>query len=148
MIEKIDWKNVSFSIVIGILIGIISRYYLIRDVHEIFHALSIISSAILGLVIGLIVETFTALLPCSIAGTKLFFLINNIMAIAITLILLIILYFTGFMKIAKPELYKVLMIAAALIALINFIDYINYRITNRKLKRFQNRIINDPETLK
>ena len=148
MLNKINMKNVYYSFFIGAIISMTSRYILLKDFTLIFDAVSFFISGLLGLTIGFLVEIFTALLPLKLAKMKLFFLINNLMAIFITVIFLIVFYLSGLIQTTKPQLYKVLIIAAVIIALINFFDYLNYRATNRKLQKFQKQLNIDLENKK
>lgn len=140
MLNKINFRNIYMSFWLGAIIGSIAMITLNGFDQNESWLMSIMLSGVIGLLIGGVVECITAILPISIAKPSLFFFINNILAILIT-ILFILSYNTIFSPIAFStiDLIKVIGIAIIIIAIANTFDYMSFKKTNKRLKEYQSR---------
>lgn len=140
MMARINQKNIINSIWLGMFIGLSIQVYTDRWTSFVFIVLSIFLSGVIGLVIGFISELLTALLPITIANPKSYFAINNLIAIIVTLIIILGLHRLYPRDLSQSNLRNIILIILSIIAIANLADYLFYRNTNRKLKRYQKRM--------
>jgi len=133
MLDRIDIKNILFSLVIGALIGLFSQFALnsIPDMKSLL--ICVLISGIIGLVIGAVIEFIMSLLPIKIAKPSTYFFISNLTALFITLVVILLLYFYGVKNFDVTDLVIVLIIAFVIIITANILDYNRYKRANKKL---------------
>ncbi|MCX7745833.1 MAG: hypothetical protein N2645_02935 [Clostridia bacterium] len=138
MFEKISIRNILFSFLIGAIIGITNQIILNSPIEIGSVLLSILISGTTGLFIGTIVEFVLVLLPISIAKPSSYFFINNIIALFVTAIVILGLYFYGVLKnMNATDIIIVLIVAFAIIVLANTFDFFRYKKTNMKLMEYK-----------
>ena len=86
MLDRIDIKNILFSLVIGTIIGLFAQIVLnpVPDMKSLI--ICVLISGIIGLIVGTIITFIMALLPIKNAKPISYFIINNLIALFITLI--------------------------------------------------------------
>ncbi len=136
MLDKIDINNILYSFVIGALIGLFAQIALnpMPDLKSLF--LCVFISGIVGLFIGAAIVFVMALLPIKIAKPSTYFIINNLTALFITLIVILSLYYSGVENFSLTDLIIVLIIAFVIIISANILDYSRYKRTNIKLMEY------------
>ncbi|MGL5675274.1 MAG: hypothetical protein ACRDDX_02570 [Cellulosilyticaceae bacterium] len=137
MIEKINSKAIIISIFIGVFIGI--GVELLFDKPQSVDALivAMITGGIIGLIIGSVTEFLTALIPISMAKASVYYIINNIIALMVAILIIGggSIYFNATLSI--EESIKKLLFVCVMITGANGIDYLNYRKTNKQLERYK-----------
>lgn len=137
MLKNINFRNIFHSIWIGAVISFLIQIKLNEPLNISVNILIIIAGGIIGLIIGGVSETITAFLPKKIAGTGLFFLINNLLSIVITVTVLFLITINRNIDLDKQTFVTVIFIAVSVIVIINIFDYIWYKKVNKKLERIQ-----------
>ncbi|CAM4372040.1 uncharacterized protein YacL [Paenibacillus endophyticus] len=136
--EKINLENIIKSFFLGIFMGIVLQFYDRTEVLVSYKILTILASGSIGFIIGFITEWLTAILPISIANARVYFFINNLIALVVTIFILaaLMLITSSDMEI-KQQFMKVLLIVLGIICLANLFDYLMYRRAQNKLKTFK-----------
>lgn len=139
--EKIHLENIIKSFFLGLLIGVILQLYDRSDVQSTFRILAVLASGSIGFIIGFITEWATSLLPVHIAKPRMYFFINNLVALMVTALLMAVLIWTAGDEIkSKGQLAPILWIVAGIICAANTVDYMMYRRAQQKLETFKKRI--------
>jgi drug/metabolite transporter (DMT)-like permease len=136
MLDRIDIKNILFSLVIGTIIGLFAQIVLnpVPDMKSLL--ICVLISGIIGLIVGTIITFIMALLPIKNAKPISYFIINNLIALFITLIAILSLYFYGVENFTGTDLVIVLIIALVIIIAANILEYYKYKRTNKKLMEY------------
>ncbi|HPW40184.1 MAG TPA: hypothetical protein PLY12_06060 [Bacillota bacterium] len=136
MLDRIDIKNILFSLVIGTIIGLFAQIVLnpVPDMKSLI--ICVLISGIIGLIVGTIITFIMALLPIKNAKPISYFIINNLIALFITLIAILSLYFYGVENFTGTDLVIVLIIALVIIIAANILEYYKYKRTNKKLMEY------------
>lgn len=137
MLDRIDIKNILCSFVIGAVIGLFSQIALnsVPDMKSLL--ICVLISGIIGFAIGTIIAFIMALLPIRIAKPSTYFIISNLTALFITLLVVLLLYFYGVKNFDVKDLSIVLIIAFVIIVAANMVDYNRYKRTNKKLMEYK-----------
>ncbi len=141
MFKKINIRNCLLSACIGLIIGILSIYS--ADSLTFKQGIeSLLRSGSLGLLIGTVVEAITALLPISIAKPKSYFFINNLLAVFVTF--LVVLITSSFYQVdfSDYKYQRFLILILLIVFIVNILEYYYYIRTNKKLDRFKRSIEN------
>lgn len=135
--DRIDIKNILCSFVIGAVIGLFSQIALnsVPDMKSLL--ICVLISGIIGFAIGTIIAFIMALLPIRIAKPSTYFIISNLTALFITLLVVLLLYFYGVKNFDVKDLSIVLIIAFVIIVAANMVDYNRYKRTNKKLMEYK-----------
>ncbi len=135
----INFENIIKSFFLGLFIGLVLQVYDQADTSFAMKALSVLASGSIGFIIGLVTEWLTAMLPISIANARMYFIVNNLIALAVATVLLasLLLITNGGAMGNKGEFTPILLIVLGVICLANLIDYLMYRRAQRKLLAFQ-----------
>lgn len=136
MLDRIDIRNILFSFIIGALIGLFAHIALNPAPSLIPLMICVLVSGIIGLFIGTVIEFVMALLPVTIARPGMYFLINILTALFVTLIVILSLYFYLSENFTSSDLTIVLIIAFGTIIGANILDYYKYKRTNAKLMEY------------
>jgi len=133
MLDRIDIKNILFSFVIGTIIGLFAQIVLnsVPDMKSLLKCVLI--SGIVGLLVGTVITFIMAIIPVKSAKPSSYFIINNLIALFITLVAILLLYFYGVENFTGTDLVIVLIIAIVIIIAANIIEYYKYKRTNKKL---------------
>ncbi|WP_105616402.1 hypothetical protein [Vallitalea okinawensis] len=138
MLEKMNVKNIVYSVYLGLFIGASIQFYFGQHRNIGLFLVVLIISGIIGLLIGGITEFFTALLPISIATTNKYYLFNNIIALMVTLIVFAsISRFIDLSKHPKNNIYMMLFICCT-ISICNLLVYTNHKRINKRLEKYKN----------
>jgi uncharacterized protein YacL len=136
--EKINLENIIKSFFLGIFIGIILQLYGHTDMLLKYKVLSVLASGSIGFIIGFITEWLTAILPISLANSRTYFFLNNLIALLVTtLIMLSLAVMTIGDKDAGIGFVPVLFIVLGIICIANLFDYMMFRRAQHKLKSFK-----------
>ncbi|MBP2028362.1 uncharacterized protein YacL [Acetoanaerobium pronyense] len=133
--EKIHFKNIIKSFFLGVFIGIVLQINDSADASVSYRFLILINTGTIGLIIGFITEWITSKIPITLANSRNYFLINNIIALIVTTCILIVTL--GMMKNETSEFLPILRIVLGIVLIANIADYIFYIRTQRKLKLFK-----------
>lgn len=137
MFDKVNMKNVINSFYLGLFIGLCVQVYVGREASAFSFSLSLLMSGVIGFIIGLVTEGFTALLPIRLANTKMYFLINNAIAVLVASLILIVFKSVIGGSLPSEQYFKMLVVVLSIVILANLMEYISYRVSNKKLERFK-----------
>ncbi|MGO4545108.1 hypothetical protein AB4Z29_09940 [Paenibacillus sp. 2TAB23] len=136
--EKINMENIIKSFFLGIFMGIVLQFYDRTEVLVSYKVLTILASGSIGFIIGFITEWLTAILPISIANARMYFFINNLIALVVTIfIMAALMMITSSGMEIKQQFMTVLLIVLGIICVANLFDYLMYRRAQNKLKTFK-----------
>lgn len=136
--EKVNFENIIKSFFLGIFIGVILQIYANVTVSVSYRFLLVLASGGIGFIIGFITEWLTSILPISLANSRNYFFINNVIALAVTaLIVFAFMVVTGSETESKGEFLPVLSIILGIVCVANIMDYIMYRRAQNKLGKFK-----------
>jgi len=136
--EKVNLENIIKSFFLGIFIGVILQFYVNVTVSASYRFLLVLTSGGIGFVIGFITEWLTSRLPISLANPRNYFFINNLIALAVTaLIVTAAMVVTGSEIESIREFIPVLSIVLVIVCAANIGEYIKYRRAQNKLGRFK-----------
>lgn len=130
--------NVVKSFFLGLFLGVVLLFYDSSDLSSGYRAIALLASGGIGFVVGLITEWLTAILPIGLARARMYFLINNLIALGVTTLLMGLLYaIAGGEERRANEFVPVLLIVLSVICVANLFDYAMYRRAQKKLSAFQ-----------
>ncbi|MFD0674680.1 hypothetical protein [Cohnella sp. GCM10027633] len=130
--------NVVKSFFLGLFLGVVLLFYDSADATFKYRALTLLASGSIGFVIGLITEWLTAILPISLARARMYFLINNLIALGVTTILMGAMYaIASGAEGNEGEFVPVLFLVLGIICIANLFDYAMYRRAQKKLRTFK-----------
>ncbi len=138
MLSHVNYKNISSSFWIGIIIGCCAQVLLNYELQLAHSTVMILSSGAVGLVIGTITELITAFLPVSIAKPKIYFLINNLIGILVTVCIILATSTLRDVGLEQGGFTTIVSIAVSVISIANAIDFYRYKKSNHSLKNYQN----------
>ncbi len=130
---------------LGVVIGIVLALLHAADTTLAEQALTVLISGALGLAIGAVTEWATSLLPLRIARTATYFLINNAIAVVISLAV------TGLLVAFSPAGFAggswiVLCTVVVIVCLGNLVEFLQYRRTQRRLHAAQDLLAGSGES--
>lgn len=136
--EKVNLKNIIKSFFLGIFIGIVLQFNVDVNVSASYRFLLLLTSGSLGFIIGFITEWVTSILPISIAKTRNYFFINNLIALVVTALIMVfsIMVTNGKMS-GIREFVPIIGIVLGIVFMANILDYIMYHRVQKKLKLFK-----------
>lgn len=136
--DKIHLENIIKSFFLGLFIGILLQFFNDTDVLFEYKIVTVLASGSIGFIIGFITEWLTAILPISIANSKIYFFINNLIALIITTLIMLSLVIIADGQMDKQgEFIPILSIVLSIICIANLFDYMMYRRVQHKLKTFK-----------
>lgn len=136
--DKIHLENIIKSFFLGLFIGILLQFFNDTDVLFEYKIVTVLASGSIGFIIGFITEWLTAILPISIANSKIYFFINNLIALIITTLIMLSLVIIADGQMDKQgEFIPILSIVLSIICIANLFDYMMYRRVQQKLKTFK-----------
>ncbi|MBH5319427.1 hypothetical protein I6N90_16650 [Paenibacillus sp. GSMTC-2017] len=139
--EKINLENVIKSFFLGLFIGVIVQLLNHTNVRIEHKVLMVLASGSIGFIIGFISEWLTSILPISIANARMYFFINNLIALVVTILIMVsLLLITSTETVNREEYIPMLLIVLGIICIANLVDYLMYRRAQRKLETFKARI--------
>ncbi|URN95852.1 MAG: hypothetical protein NAG76_06295 [Candidatus Pristimantibacillus lignocellulolyticus] len=136
--DKIHLENIIKSFFLGLFIGILLQFFNDTNVLFEYKIVTVLASGSIGFIIGFITEWLTAILPISIANSKIYFFINNLIALIITTLIMLSLVIIADGQMDKQgEFIPILSIVLSIICIANLFDYMMYRRVQQKLKTFK-----------
>lgn len=136
--EKIHLENVIKSFFLGLFIGIILQFYGHAEVLFKYKVITVLASGSIGFIIGFITEWLTSILPIRMANPRIYFFINNLIALVVTaFIMASLIMVTSSEMEDRGEFMPVILIVLGIICIANLIDYMMYRRAQNKLKTFK-----------
>lgn len=136
--EKINLENVIKSFFLGLFLGVLLQFYSRANVLFEYKVLAVLASGSIGFIIGLITEWLTSLLPIRMANSRMYFFINNLIALLVATILMVsLILITGSKAEHKAEFVPLLSIVLGVICIANLTDYMMYRRAQNKLQSFK-----------
>lgn len=130
--------NVVRSLFLGLGIGALLQFSIGAEASLLDRALTVLASGALGLVIGFVTEWLTSLLPIRIARTRTYFALNNAIALAVTLIVMLALVLLfGEHADSTWGFWPVIGVVLAIVCAANIAEYLLYRRTQSRLRVFQ-----------
>lgn len=130
--------NVVKSFFLGLGIGLVVLV-LTSDAGTIgLRLLSVLASGGMGMLVGLVTEWLTSLLPIRLARPRTYFLINGAIAVIVTaVIMLTLMAFSGW---RGAGMWRLIVVVLAIVMVANIVDYLLYRRTMARLRRLQARL--------
>lgn len=130
--------NVVKSFFLGLGIGLVVLV-LTSDAGTIgLRLLSVLASGGIGMLVGLVTEWLTSLLPIRLARPRTYFLINGAIAVIVTaVIMLTLMAFSGW---RGAGMWRLIVVVLAIVMVANIVDYLLYRRTMTRLRRLQARL--------
>ena len=127
--------NVVKSFFLGLGIGLVVLV-LTSDAGTIgLRLLSVLASGGIGMLVGLVTEWLTSLLPIRLARPRTYFLINGAIAVIVTaVIMLTLMAFSGW---RGAGMWRLIVVVLAIVMVANIVDYLLYRRTMARLRRLQ-----------
>ncbi|MDQ6422003.1 hypothetical protein RB620_21465 [Paenibacillus sp. LHD-117] len=136
--ENIHFANIIKSFFLGLFIGVILQVYDNSDVLFEYKVLTVLASGSIGFLVGLITEWLTSILPIRMANARMYFFMNNLIALVVTTIIMAsLIMITSSKMVSKGEFAPLLLIVLGIICIANLFDYLMYRRAQNKLKRFK-----------
>jgi uncharacterized protein YacL len=137
--DNIHFENIMKSFFLGLFIGVVLQFYDRSDVTFEHQALRVLASGSIGFMIGFITEWLTSILPIRMANARMYFFINNIIALAVTAIIMAASFVMVTSSEAKnaEEFTPILSIVLGIVCLANLFDYLMYRRAQIKLRTFK-----------
>ncbi|WP_265520929.1 hypothetical protein [Oerskovia flava] len=133
-----NYENVVKSFFLGAIIGLALQVFSPGEADAPTRVLVVLASGGVGLLIGLVTEWLTALLPIRIARAGAYFLINNLIAVAITAIVVVSLVALNGEGVARADVWwPVLGVAVGIVSVANLVDYLLYRRAQLRLRALQ-----------
>jgi uncharacterized protein YacL len=144
--DNIHFENIIKSFFLGLFIGVILQFYDRSDVRFEYQALRVLASGSIGFIIGFITEWLTSILPIHLANARMYFFINNFIALAVTAIIMAATFvmFTSSEAMNAEEITPIILIVLGIVCLANLFDYLMYRRAQNKLRTFK-ALIEDEE---
>ncbi len=126
--DKINLANIIKSYFLGVFIGFIIQLNGDMDIPFKYWVIILMSSGSVGFIIGFITEVLTALLPVSIAMTKTYFIINNLISLIVAaLIMSLSVYIMNDELQLQSDFFQVVVMVLSIIFVANLVDYMRYR---------------------
>lgn len=137
-----NFGNVVKSFFLGVGIGVLLQLGMLfrpgSDASDAGSwAIALAASGMIGLVIGLVTEWLTALLPIRLARTRTYFLINGGIAVVVTAAILLLARTVVGGGFASAEWWSTLGIIVLIVTIANVADYAVYARTNARLRARQ-----------
>lgn len=152
--KTVNFGNVVKSFLLGIGIGVIINVASAlqpgggaSDVGT--WSLTIAAGGLIGLVIGLVTEWLTALLPIRMARTRTYFVINGVIALIVTTAVLLLARAALGGGFAAADWWQTLGAILLIVTIANILDYAVYARTNARLRARQAdllRLVSDDST--
>lgn len=131
-----NYANVGKSLLLGLGIGVVLIVVTPGEGTALLRVASVLASGGIGLVVGLVTEWVTSLLPIRLARPALYFAINGAIAVITTAVILGTLLLVAGGSAAEGW-GSVLALVVGIVVVANVADYLLYRRTLRRLRRLQ-----------
>lgn len=133
--------NVVRSLFLGLGIGILLQFSIGAEASLLDRALTVLASGALGLAIGFVTEWLTSLLPLRLARTRTYFVLNNAIALAVTLVVMggLVLVF-GEHADSTWGWWPVVGVVLVIVCVANIAEYLLYRRTQARLRDVQSEL--------
>ena len=141
-----NYKNVVKSFFLGIFIGVALQSINPAAADVTQRLWSVLAAGGLGLIIGLVTEWTTSLLPLRIARTRTYFLLNNVIAMVVTAPAMVLLTaFAASPADARWGWWPFILTAVAIVGAANGVEYLLYRRTQRRLGALKAKLATTPD---
>ncbi|MHA6481805.1 hypothetical protein ACX1C1_07860 [Paenibacillus sp. strain BS8-2] len=136
--SNVHFENVIKSFFLGLILGLILLVFDDPDATLTYKVLAVLASGSIGFIIGFVTEWLTAILPIRLANPRMYFFINNLIALVVATLLMVSLYWiTGGDHESNAPFVPVLLTVLSIICIANLFDYMMYRRAQSKLKTYQ-----------
>lgn len=136
--ENIHLENIIKSFFLGLFIGVILQFNDHSEVLPKYQVMSVLASGSVGFLIGFITEWLTSNLPIRIANARMYFFINNLIALVVTtLIMASLIWITSSTMVNKGEFVPILWTVLGIVCIANLFDYLMYRRVQHQLEIFK-----------
>lgn len=132
-----DIAAVVKSFFLGLGIGVVLQVLGLVEATLLERVLTVLASGGIGLVIGAATEYLTSLLPIRIARTASYFLINNLIAMAISALVVSLMLAFASEEDRAGRGWPNVVTVVAIVGVANVVDYLLYRRTQRRLHEKQ-----------
>lgn len=140
MFNKVNIHNIFYSIYIGLFIGALIQLFKGQNSSGpfIISVVMVLISGLIGLVIGSITEFLTSLLPVSMASIHRYYVVNNTIAVVVTLCVLTSLHGLLNLSLSTKEDVYMLVSICFIVSLCNLLIYIKHKKLNKQLSQYRN----------
>ena len=136
---NIHLGNIVKSFFLGLFIGVILQFYDRSAASVEDTVLRLLASGSIGFLIGFVTEWLTSVLPIRLANARMYFFINNLIALAVTAVLMASFAWmtASEEKMVIGEFAPILLTVLGIVSAANLFDYWLYRRAQNQLHRFQ-----------
>lgn len=138
--------NVWKSSLVGLVVGLLLQLGAATGTGLADRLGTLLACGAAGLVVGLVTEWLTSLLPARYARTGVYFAVNNLVALAVAAAatLTLVALESGALGTAR-EWWPVLVVVLVVVAVANTVDYLAHRRTGARLRQVQAALRDDAE---
>lgn len=130
------------SFFLGIIIGLVLQPTVEATLGE--RVLSVLASGAIGLIIGLLTEWLTSLLPIRLARVYTYFVINSVIAVVATaLVMLVLVALTRGLEPQGWDPVPVIAIVVGIVVVANVADFVPFHRAQVRLRALQARLERD-----
>lgn len=130
--------NVVKSLVLGVIVGLALQILGDADTPAGDRALTVLVSAGAGLVVGIVSEWLTSLLPIRLARTGTYFVVNSVIAVVVAVAVTVtLIVFTGAGPRDAADAWPVVVIVVAIVGVAYIVDHFFHQRTQRRLRLLQ-----------
>jgi len=134
----VNFENVVKSFFLGIVIGLVLQVLGSTPLDPGLWVIGTLVSGSIGLVIGLATEWLTSLLPLRMARTRTYFFVNNLIAVVVTAIVIVLSQtFADEEARSRWDLWSVTAVVVSIVSVANLVDYLVYRRAQQRLRALQ-----------
>ena len=131
-----NYAEVVRSFFLGIIIGLVLQPTVDAALGE--RVLSVLASGAIGLIIGLLTEWLTSLLPIRLARVYTYFAINSVIAVVATaLVMLVLVALTRGASPAGWDPVPVIAIVVGIVVVANVVDFVPFHRAQVRLRALQ-----------
>lgn len=136
-----NYENVVKSFFLGAVIGMLLQVVSPVPTAGWPLVVGILTSGAVGLLIGLATEWLTSLLPLRLARTAMYFAVNNLIAVVITAIaMVLLLVFADQETAARWNWWALIGAVVSIVSVANLVDFLLYRQSQRQLRALQDAV--------
>jgi hypothetical protein len=136
--ENVHFENVIKSFFLGLFLGIILQFSDAAGTLLSDRVVTVLASGSIGFLIGFFTEWLTSKLPISMANARMYFFVNNLIALAVATCIMVALFAVARSELEGTESFvPVLAIVLGIICIANLFDYFMYRRAQTKLRNFK-----------
>lgn len=137
MLENVNVKAIINSIWLGMFIGLLIQVFSDNLSQPLTLVVGIVAGGFVGFLIGAVTEIITAILPITLAKSTVYFMINSLIALSVTMIIMGFIALATGISLSDVKYGSILTIVLTIVALANIADWLLYMRCNRILKRYK-----------